>query len=310
MTSKTTVAPLDRIKILLQVHNSHYKNYGVFTGLTAIVRQESFLSLYKGNGAQMVRIFPYAAVQFMSFEAYKRLLNGLVDARSIAGAPKVVNHELKFVAGSMAGVTSVLMTYPLDLVRARLASVVATNGSTLVATANQAPTTIAGTLLHVFRHEGGIKGLYRGITPTVLAMIPYGGCNFYMFERLKHWCVQYAPSVCCYRNLDNPDKFVLNVPSKLLCGGLAGAIGQTAIYPLDVARRRMQLSMTSQETAVYSQSFLRTLLITYRSHGVVRGLYRGMSVNYVRAIPMVAVSFCTYEVLKQLLGLETGVDSV
>lgn len=49
MTSKTTVAPLDRIKILLQVHNSHYKNYGVFTGLTAIVRQESFLSLYKGK---------------------------------------------------------------------------------------------------------------------------------------------------------------------------------------------------------------------------------------------------------------------
>ena len=49
MTSKTTVAPLDRIKILLQVHNSHYKNFGVFSGLLAIVRQESFLSLYKGE---------------------------------------------------------------------------------------------------------------------------------------------------------------------------------------------------------------------------------------------------------------------
>ena len=48
MTSKTTVAPLDRIKILMQVHNSHYKNFGVFSGLYAIIRQESFLSLYKG----------------------------------------------------------------------------------------------------------------------------------------------------------------------------------------------------------------------------------------------------------------------
>lgn len=48
MTSKTTVAPLDRIKILLQVHNNHYKHLGVFTGLFAIVKQESFISLYKG----------------------------------------------------------------------------------------------------------------------------------------------------------------------------------------------------------------------------------------------------------------------
>lgn len=49
MTSKTTVAPLDRIKILLQVHNSYYKNFGVFSGLYAIIRQESFLSLYRGK---------------------------------------------------------------------------------------------------------------------------------------------------------------------------------------------------------------------------------------------------------------------
>lgn len=246
----------------------------------------------------------------MSFEAYKRLLNNIFIS-PVASGPKAVNHELKFFAGSMAGVTSVLITYPLDLVRARLASVVSPNGqATAAAATRKAPTTIVGTLVHVFRFEGGINGLYRGITPTVLAMIPYGGCNFYMFERLKHWCVQMAPSVCCYRNLDNPDKLVLNVPSKLLCGGIAGAIGQTAIYPLDVCRRRMQLSMTSLETAVYSQSFLRTLTLTYQSHGIVKGLYRGMSVNYIRAIPMVAVSFCTYEVLKQLLGMETGVDSV
>src|SRR6218665_3307489 len=101
MTSKTTVAPLDRIKILLQCHNAHYKNFGVFSGMTAIVRQESFVSLYKGNGAQMVRIFPYAAVQFMSFEAYKHTLTSIFPS-------KKVNHELKFFAGSAAGVTSVL----------------------------------------------------------------------------------------------------------------------------------------------------------------------------------------------------------
>ena len=243
----------------------------------------------------MVRIFPYAAVQFSSFEVYKSGLS-LFFNESQSGK---VNHELKFLAGSTAGVTSALMTYPLDLVRARLASHV-----THTVEGIKFPTTIVGTLVYVFQNEGKMIGLYRGITPTVLAMIPYGGCNFYMFERLKHLCVQYMPTVCGY---EKDGKTILNIPSKLFCGGIAGAIGQTIVYPLDIARRRMQLSMTSNETKKFSEGLFKTLNITYRDYGVVRGLYRGMSINYIRAVPMVSVSFCTYEVMKQMLGLETGI---
>jgi solute carrier family 25 (mitochondrial carrier protein), member 16 len=73
MCSKTAVAPLDRMKILLQAHQTHYKHCGVFNGLLNIVKKESFMALYKGNGAQMVRIFPYAATQFTAFEIYKKV---------------------------------------------------------------------------------------------------------------------------------------------------------------------------------------------------------------------------------------------
>ena len=89
----------------------------------------------------------------------------------------------------------------------------------------------------------------------------------------------------------------------------AGAIAQSFSYPLDVARRRMQLSMLYPETYKYSKGPLTTLIITYREHGINRGLYRGMSINYIRAIPMVAVSFTTYELMKQILGLDTSVQS-
>lgn len=50
----------------------------------------------------------------------------------------------------------------------------------------------------------------------------------------------------------------------------------------------------------------RTLTLIYNENGIIRGLYRGMSINYLRAIPMVAVSFSTYEILKQALQLDTG----
>lgn len=49
-------------------------------------------------------------------------------------------------------------------------------------------------------------------------------------------------------------------------------------------------------------------MLTWKEHGVVKGLYRGMTANYVRAVPMVAVSFSTYEVMKQMLGLDTGIN--
>ena len=116
MCSKTAVAPLDRIKILLQAHSKHYKHLGVFSGLRQIVKLESFWALYKGNGAQMVRIFPYAATQFTAFEIYKRYLGTIMPAEFLW-----VKHADKFFAGAGAGVTAVTLTYPLDVVRARLA---------------------------------------------------------------------------------------------------------------------------------------------------------------------------------------------
>lgn len=112
MVSKTTVAPLDRVKILLQAHNRHHEHNGVVSGLRYIVKKESAWALYKGNGAQMVRIFPYAATQFTSFEIYKKFFDGIFGSTS---------HADKFLAGACAGLTAVTLTYPLDTIRARLA---------------------------------------------------------------------------------------------------------------------------------------------------------------------------------------------
>ncbi|KAG0444512.1 hypothetical protein HPB47_013715, partial [Ixodes persulcatus] len=210
----------------------------VFSGLRGIVQKEQFLGLYKGNGAQMVRIFPYAAVQFLSFEAYKRVIRNSFGNTS---------HASKFVAGSCAGVTAAVTTYPLDMVRARLAFQV--NGqhvySGIVHTVTSIVRTVRSCRLRGFAarpsawplvstggspvsfQEGGVRALYKGLAPTVLGMVPYAGLSFYVFERLKAFCLETFPTSCGRPYPGNTGNIVLIVPAKLLCGGLAGAIAQT-----------------------------------------------------------------------------------
>uniref|UniRef100_A0A182M820 Graves disease carrier protein n=1 Tax=Anopheles culicifacies TaxID=139723 RepID=A0A182M820_9DIPT len=309
MCSKTAVAPLDRIKILLQAHSIHYKHLGVFSGLQHIVKKESFFALYKGNGAQMVRIFPYAATQFTAFEVYKKwnkveclssrnlFPNRVQYLGKALGTNLPIKHADKFIAGAAAGVTAVTLTYPLDTIRARLAFQV---------TGEHRYNGIVHTAVTIFRTEGGLRALYRGFVPTLMGMVPYAGFSFYCFEMLKFVCMKYAPGITCKKCDRNTGGLVLCVPAKLLCGGFAGAVAQSFSYPLDVTRRRMQLAMMNPETAKFGMGMWKTLTIIYNENGIMKGLYRGMSINYLRAIPMVAVSFSTYEVLKQALKLDTG----
>jgi solute carrier family 25 protein 16 len=93
------------------------------------------------------------------------------------------------------------------------------------------------------------------------------------------------------------------VSASLISGGLAGAMAQTFSYPVDVTRRRMQLALMYPETNKFAHGMVSSLMLIYREDGVVRGLYRGLSINYLRAVPMAAISFATNEAFKQLFGV-------
>ncbi|XP_053547815.1 solute carrier family 25 member 16 [Bombina bombina] len=282
--AKTTIAPLDRIKILLQAQNVHYKHLGVLETLFAVRKKEGFMGLYRGNGAMMVRIFPYGAIQFMAFDNFKKLISKKFGK---------TEHVHRLMAGSMAGITAVICTYPLDMVRARLAFQVKGehryNG-------------ILHTFKTMYTKEGGVRGFYRGLVPTIIGMAPYAGFSFFTFETLKTTGLKYAPELLGKPTLDNPDVLVLKTHANLLCGGVAGAIAQTISYPLDVTRRRMQLAAILPDSDK-CRTVLQTLKYVCKEHGIRRGLYRGLSLNYVRCIPSQAVAFTVYEFMRQLLRL-------
>ena len=73
-----------------------------------------FFFLNRGNGASVIRIVPYAALHYMTYEQYRSWLLGNYP---ILGS----GSHIDLLAGSASGGTAVLCTYPLDLARTRLA---------------------------------------------------------------------------------------------------------------------------------------------------------------------------------------------
>lgn len=77
----------------------------------------------------------------------------------------------RLVCGGIAGITSVFLTYPLDIVRTRLSI-----QSASFAELGDRPDKLPGmwtTLVRMYKTEGGVTALYRGIIPTVAGVAPY-----------------------------------------------------------------------------------------------------------------------------------------
>eukprot|EP01119_Soliformovum_irregulare_P021554 TRINITY_DN7201_c0_g1_i1.p1 TRINITY_DN7201_c0_g1~~TRINITY_DN7201_c0_g1_i1.p1 ORF type:complete len:295 (+),score=71.31 TRINITY_DN7201_c0_g1_i1:142-1026(+) len=222
--TKTIGAPLERVKILFQIRSKSYPTDGIGSTFKQIITKEGVLSLWKGNTATVTRIFPYAAIQFFAYEKYREILK----RGSMIRIPTPIRD---LTCGSLAGATSVIMTYPLDLIRVRMA-VVAHRPSGIIQTASS-----------IIHHEGFL-GLFRGISPTLLGILPYAGVNFATFEGLKNFAV----------NRYGWNSKEIPIPAKLACGAIAGAFGQTVAYPLDVVRRVMQTATTSEGSPIGNAS--------------------------------------------------------
>lgn len=270
MVARTCIAPIERIKILFQINtvqSSGTTKIGPY--LMSVYKENGMFGFWKGNTPAIFRVAPYMATTFFAYEQYKCWIQQY----------ETINETTtNLLAGASAGITAVSVTYPLDVVRARLAM--------------QSEGLLKGKpyrgmmdALITISKEEGIRALYRGMGATNCGVGPYAGLKFASYEAIKS----------AFSSALHVEESELPTYARVISGASAGAIAQTFVYPLDVVRRRMQTGVKSYQGVFHA---LRSIA---REEGVTRGLYRGLSLNYLKTLPNVAIYMSLYDILKQAL---------
>lgn len=276
--SKTCTAPLARLTILFQVAGMHsdvatLRKCSIWHEASRIFREEGIGAFWKGNLVTIVHRLPYSAISFYSYERYKNLL------QTVPGLDRDSNNVgvVRLLGGGLAGITAASLTYPLDVVRTRLAT--------------QKTTRYYKGIFHAVSticRDEGVKGLYKGLGATLLGVGPSIAISFSVYESLRS-----------YWQAERPHDSTAVV--SLFSGSLSGIASSTATFPLDLVKRRMQLQGAAGTASVQKSTISGTVRDILQREGL-RGFYRGIAPEYLKVVPSVGIAFMTYETLKGLLS--------
>lgn len=259
VAAKTVIAPAERVKMGFQVSSETFSLEKALQRGKDIISKDGIFALWKGHSTTVFRVAPYAGITYMAHDYFEKELKYMYHT-------EILPFGFKFLAGSFGGVVGTLFTYPLDVLRIRLAL---TPGSTWLSTAMQG-------------------GLYQGISPTVLGIIPYSGTA---------WCVKQTLTEYFFPRLARKNSGHPSLPQALLINAIAGLVGQFVTYPLDIIRRRMQMFDKSTSIDKKVPNIKSMLAYLVKTEGY-KGLSKGFTLNIIKGPITLSISLTTYDLLR------------
>lgn len=275
LVSRFCIAPLDVVKIRLQLQTSPLRNRVVSSihnrdGATSIIRsifrKEGIRGFWRGNIPAELLYITYGSIQFSTYRLTTDLL-------SMISTP-IPDPAMTFFAGAFAGAVATSATYPLDLLRTRFAA--------------QGTSKVYASLLssvHTIYLKEGLPGFFRGVGAGVAQIVPYMGLFFSTYETLRP----------LFAKLELPFG-----SGDATAGVLASVVAKTGVFPLDLIRKRIQVQGPARERfaggtiPLYGKGVWRVGNEIVSKEGW-RGLYRGLAIGLIKAAPAGAVTMWTYE---------------
>jgi len=255
--SKTAVAPIERVKLLLQVQDAsktiEKKYTGIIDVFVRVPKEQGFLALWRGNLANVIRYFPTQALNFAFKDTYKNMFMKGVDKKRDPWKFLFAN----LASGGAAGATSLFFVYPLDFARTRLAADVGKKGS-------REFNGLVDCLVKIGKSDGPI-GLYRGFFVSVQGIIIYRAAYFGCFDTIKAM-VSTDPK--------NMNFFMTWAIAQVVtvCSGILS-------YPWDTIRRRMMMQ-SGRADIMYKNTWDCAVKIV-KNEGL-KAMYKGALSNVFR----------------------------
>jgi hypothetical protein len=325
--AKTVTAPFSRLTILYQVHSmvttkSNRPKYAMTLkgGFQKVVERGGLISLWKGNMTSVLHRFPYSALNFYIYENTLDVLTGMsrshkeeietaghlarrvssriTDVEEVEAAKITRGSENdtlaihKFIAGAVAGSMACIACYPLDLVRTRLTTEL--EGQEHYRGINDA--------FRKIMKEEGFVGFYSGIAPTLLVAVPNLAVSYSVYGTLKEHILDDELFYNLRRIDADSGEPRLGLIMTVLCGAASGCLATGITFPMDTIRRRMQIQNLHIEPEHRLTS--RQQLTNLVRHEGLGSLYRGITPEMMKVIPMVGTMFVVYEWSKEILNVK------
>eukprot|EP00096_Caligus_rogercresseyi_P015425 TRINITY_DN785_c0_g1_i1.p1 TRINITY_DN785_c0_g1~~TRINITY_DN785_c0_g1_i1.p1 ORF type:complete len:296 (+),score=92.33 TRINITY_DN785_c0_g1_i1:147-1034(+) len=256
--SKTIVAPLERVKILLQIQDAskYIPKDQRYTGLVDCFRrvnaEQGFLSFWRGNVVNVVRYFPTQAFNFAFKDKYQKIFLDGVDKkdfwRFFAG---------NLASGGAAGATSLCIVYPLDFARTRLGADVGK------AAGDREFKGLFDCISKCYKADGLVRGLYPGFLSSVQGIIVYRAIYFGAYDT-------------CKQLVDNP-----TFGTRFAIAQTVAATSVSIAYPFDTVRRRLMM-MSGEGDKMYKSTWDCWRKIVQQEGATA--LYKGNFTNVLRSI--------------------------
>jgi solute carrier family 25 (adenine nucleotide translocator) protein 4/5/6/31 len=264
--AKTATAPIERVKLLIQTQDANpkiisgeVKRYtGIVDCFVRVSQEQGIKAFWRGNFTNIIRYFPTQAFNFAFKDTIKAMFPK-VDKKTEFGKFFMIN----MASGGLAGAGSLLIVYPLDFARTRLASDVGSGKQQF----NGLVDCIRKTL-----QAGGLPALYNGIGVSIVGIIPYRGTYFGLFDTLSG----YNP----YQKSENG---LARAASKFGCAQFSAIAAGYTSYPFDTVRRRLQMQSEKAEHERIYKGTMDCFGKILKDEGVT-ALFKGAGANALRTV--------------------------
>lgn len=261
--SKTVVAPIERVKLLLQVQDANpnipveERYNGIGDCFKRVVAEQGVGALWRGNLANVVRYFPTQALNFACKDFYKKTLNPY-NPKKQPGMFFLGN----MASGGAAGATSLCFVYPLDFARTRLAADVGGASAGKEREFSGLVDCLTKTV-----QKGGIGQLYNGFGISVVGIIAYRASYFGIYDTGRELIWGASKPSIFFQWL-----FAQNVVV------VAGIIS----YPLDTVRRRLMMTSGKTGKEKLYDGTIDCFKKIYANEGGLKPFFKGCLSNVIR----------------------------